>query len=70
MKIELHYYDPTPEACKVAVAIDSEPVGTLTLRQRDILTFQMVLHHGLSLPSDSFRATGYPGPDPAEERPL
>ena len=60
MKITLDYRNPTPIHCDVAIFIDGALTGVITLLQKDVLTFQMVLSDGLKMPTDVFLSTGNP----------
>ena len=62
MKITLDYRNPTPSHCDVAVFINGALAGVLTLRQDELVDFQMVLADGLKLTKDEFLATGNPDP--------
>jgi len=69
MKIHLDYRRPTLRNCDVAVFVNGELAGTLTLRQSELIGFQHILNYGLGL-RDEFLATGNPEPHAAtsEER--
>ena len=67
MKIVLEYRRPTPSHCDVVVFINGANAGTLTLRQSEVVGFQQVISHGLSLPGDFFQASGDPGVQASQE---
>ena len=62
MRITLDYRHPSPSHCYIGVFVNGACAGELCLRQEEILTFQMVISHGLSLPDDVFKSSGNPDP--------
>ena len=46
MKITLEYRNPTSTHCNVAVFINGALAGTLCMRQEELGTFDMIIHHG------------------------
>ncbi len=62
MKITLEYRNPTPAHCDVAVFINGGLVGTLTLRQNEIASFNQIVSNGCSDGIDQFLSRGNPDP--------
>lgn len=62
MRITLDYRNPSPSHCRVGVFVNGACAGEICLRQEEIVTFQTVIQHGLSMPEDVFRGTGNPNP--------
>jgi hypothetical protein len=60
MTITLEYRDPSSTHCTVVVFINGANTGQLRLRQEELVTFQLVLQRGLSMPGDAFLARGNP----------
>lgn len=62
MKIKLDYRNPTASHCHVAVFVNGAHAGELILRQEELVDFQSIISHGLSLQVDEFLGTGNPEP--------
>lgn len=61
MTIRLDYRRPAADTVWVGVYINGSYTGELRIQQADVVTLQLVLQHGLSMPSDSFLSSGDPG---------
>jgi hypothetical protein len=52
---------PSSTHCKIAVFVNGDLTGELTLRQEDLASFDMILHHGGGK-MDTILSRGDPGP--------
>jgi hypothetical protein len=69
MKVHLKYHDSNERHTRVTVFINGANVGELCLLTEDIVTFQLVMSHGLNLQTDEFYTSGhvYTGEDKDED---
>ena len=66
MNITIEYRNPTLAHCDVVIFVNGANVGTLRLRQEEIVSFQMILSGGCRRGLDTFLGRGHPNP-PEEE---
>ena len=62
MKITFDYRRPTSSHCDIAIFVNGALAGTLTLRQEELVDFQMIVTGGCDIRKDKFLATGNPDP--------
>lgn len=60
MKITLEYRNPTLAHCDVVVFVNGGNVGTLRLRQEEVISFQQIVSHGCCMGIDTFLGLGNP----------
>lgn len=65
MRITFEYRNPTKAHCDVAIFVNGGLAGVITLRQEEVVGFNMIVAHGCADGIDTFLSRGNPAP-PAE----